>query len=203
MQATDLLASGIHDAKNRLFEAHALLAQADDAQPGLTDARLAIEAAALRLSKTLVAYRMMQQGQPLAVTPVVVGEWLEELADGARASCRRAGIALEAECGFDGAWPFDRQLVADALTNALQNACRYARGRVLLRAAEGADGLCLSVHDDGPGCGKGAPSAAGSGVGLFIAGQLAQQHRRHGRQGRLALADGGAYGGACFELVLP
>ena len=107
---------------------------------------------------------------------------------------------------YDGVWICDREVVADCLVNALQNALRHARREVHLDAAEIDGQLVITVADDGPGFSDQTPSRASSehsGVGLFIAQRIAHLHQRHGHRGELRLSNGGPLGGACFELRLP
>jgi signal transduction histidine kinase len=203
----DVLASGIHDAKNRLFEAQTLLARAEREQGvSLPDARFAITGAAVRLSRTLVAYRLMRDQQPIAIMPVPVVELVEDAVIAVRSQFEREGIALAVDVGFPGEWPLDRTLCVDVLVNALQNACRHAGATVRIMAEVNAEGLCLGVNDDG----SGFPDAAfeklareRSGLGLFIAARIAALHERKGRRGSLTLANGGTLGGAMFRCVFP
>ena len=91
----DVLASGVHDAKNQLFVAESLIAAAE-AKHGieLGEARYAIEAAAQRLSRTLAAYTVLREGATPAVTPVIVGDLCEEVALDQKKHLTEAGIAL-------------------------------------------------------------------------------------------------------------
>jgi len=92
----------------------------------------------------------------------------------------------------------------------MENACKWCRGKVRVRAeAAGPDRLALVVEDDGPGLPpdrreevlrRGArldENAPGSGLGLSIVDELA---RAYG--GSVRLADS-ALGGLKLEAVLP
>lgn len=197
----DILASGIHDAKNQLFQAEVQLVEAE-ARHGidLGEPRYAIEAAARRLSQTLVAYQLVRHEAPLAIQPTVVGDLFDEVVLSQRPHLARLRLALEVDCPLVDAWPLDRDLVTDILNNALQNAGRHARSRIRLSAAEVDGGLAIRIEDDGPGFASLPPAA---GTGLKLAEALARLHCRHQRTGRLHLANGGPLGGACFELWLP
>ncbi len=203
----DVLASGIHDAKNRLFEVHSLLVRAEQEHGlGLADARFAICGAANRLSRTLVAYRLLRDQQPVDMTPVPVAELVEDALLTVRTQFDRAGVALRIDTGFEGEWPLDRTLVTDILVNALQNACRHANSAVRLEIRTSDRTLQLCINDDGAGFpvafAERLPEGR-SGLGLFIACRLAQLHVRKGARGSLSLTNGGALGGALFELRLP
>lgn len=197
----DILASGIHDAKNQLFQAEVQLVEAE-ARHGidLGEPRYAIEAAARRLSQTLVAYQLVRHEAPLAIQPTVVGDLCDEVVLGQRPHLARLQLVLEVDCLVLDAWPLDRDLVTDILNNALQNAGRYARSRIRLSATEADGGLAIRIEDDGPGFASLPPAA---GTGLKLAAALAELHCRHDHHGRLQLANGGALGGARFELWLP
>jgi signal transduction histidine kinase len=197
----DILASGIHDAKNQLFLAESLIAAAE-AQHGLTlgEARYAIEAASDRLSRTLAAYQIMRHSATPAVTPVILEDLCAEvvLAQKPHLACRE--ISLSVDCQVFDAWPLDRDLVTDMLNNAVQNAGRYALGAVKLSVKTEDDWLYLLVEDDGPGFPALPPQF---GTGLMVAERLAALHVQHGRSGALSLSNDSALGGARFELKLP
>ena len=141
----------------------------------------------------------------MPLLPVYVGDLIEDVLIRARESAG-GGSEIVADCRYDGVWICDREVVADCLVNALQNALRHARRKVHLDAAEIDGQLAITVADDGPGFSDQPPSATSSehsGVGLFIAQRIAHLHQRHGRRGELRLSNGGPLGGACFELRLP
>jgi signal transduction histidine kinase len=106
---------------------------------------------------------------------------------------RAAGleVALEAE----GPAPLvgNRQLLAQLVTNLLENALKYvpAGGHVWVRVARTPGGTSLTVSDDGPGIpaadreaalrpfvrvGDAASKAGGSGLGLSLAAAVARLH---------------------------
>lgn len=198
----DTLASGIHDARNQLMIAESQLSERER-QHGidLGEARQAIENAAGRLTRLLAAYRLMQHDVRLALQPCRIDELCSEAALTQRHLFHASGLKLTVNCQVFDEWVCARDLVADMLNNALQNACRHARSEVRLDADIVADGLCLRIADDGPGFAELPPQTTGSG--LLLAARLAELHRRGERQGRLELANGGPLGGAVFALTLP
>ena len=201
MKALDLLASGIHDAKNQLFSAESLIAAAETAHGiDLGEARFAIQAAARRLNQTLACYRQLRHETRIALIPTVIDELCEEVALDQRHHLTAHNITLDLDCHAPDAWPLDRELVTDMLNNAVQNAARHARSRVRLSTGEDAEGLWLRVEDDGPGYPQIPPS---SGTGLLLAASLAEMHVRQGRHGSLTLTNDSALGGARFTLRLP
>ena len=91
----DILASGIHDAKNQLFVAESLIAAREKAlQLDLGEARYAIEAAAERLSRTLAAYRLLRHDAHLAIVPSIVDDLCAEVGLAQQAHLAANGIAL-------------------------------------------------------------------------------------------------------------
>ncbi|MBW7861929.1 MAG: HAMP domain-containing histidine kinase [Rhodocyclaceae bacterium] len=201
----DILSSGIHDAKNQLFLAESLIAQAE-AEHGLKldEARFAIEHAASRLSRLLTAYKLQRKVGSLSIDMVSVPDLLEEAALISASHCTHLGLRLNTESPQGLGWLLDRELLLDILTNAIQNACRYARSQITLSATADEKGLTLKVEDDGPGYSEpDVETMTGNGVGLFVAAEIARMHKSGARHGKLALANGGRHGGAVFELFLP
>lgn len=213
-QAVDVIASGIHDAKNSMFDALARIGvavqaihegKAGVALRPLAETERAVVAAAERLSKLLSAYRLARPENSLAMLAVDVRGLIEDTAIRVRDSAS-GGNPVTLDCRYDGFWICDRELVADCLVNALQNGLRHARRQVHLEAAEVDGYLVLAVTDDGPGFPdhlEAHTDARRSGVGLFIARRIAQLHERLGRHGELRLTNSGPLGGARFELRLP
>lgn len=197
----DILASGVHDAKNQLFVAESIIA-GSEAKHGLdlSEARYAIESTANRLSRALAAYRLLNHGGALAITPAIVADLCAEVALAQRRHLAAGRIALDIDCQVIDEWPLDRDLLTDMLNNAVQNAGRFARRQVRLTACCDDGWLVIRVDDDGPGFGTLPPA---DGTGLQVAGRLARMHNRRGRQGTLQLSNDSLLGGARFELRLP
>lgn len=149
------------------------------------------------------------QGQPGARTPLRASA--EALLRVLQRQHAERGPALsldlpENELAFAG----DAQDLQEMLGNLLDNACRWARGRVRLSAAPAAEGrLCILVDDDGPGIPPAQRAQAllrgqrldeslpGSGLGLAIVAELAQLYG-----GALSL-DESPLGGLRARLLLP
>lgn len=197
----DILASGVHDAKNQLFIAESMIA-ASEAAHGISmgEARYAIESAANRLSRTLTAYHLLRNDATASVTPSIVGDLCDEVMLAQKKHLAARNINLTVQCTVFDEWPLDRDLITDMLNNAVQNAGRYARNAVRLSATTNDDWLCVSVEDDGPGFASLPPE---KGTGLMVAERLAQLHARRERQGSLTLNNDSTLGGARFELRLP
>ena len=122
-----------------------------------------------------------------------------------------SGVALEVEGEPGLLQPINRELVAQALGNLIDNSLKYADGsRIVLSASHLGDGVRLEVRDDGAGIPESrrdearqrfarldpARSIAGSGLGLALVEAVA---RLHG--GTIALSD--AAPGLNVALLLP
>lgn len=201
LRILDILASGVHDTKNQLFIAEALLGQAEASQHiDLSEIRYAIESAANRLSQTLSTYHLLRHGSTLAIAPVIISDLCEEVSLAQKHHLTDHQINFSFDCQVEEAWPLDRDLVSDALNNAVQNAARHAKSQITLSARLQDDGLLLTVSDDGPGFACIPPQ---TGTGLMLAERLAGMHARQEKKGHLRLANGGPLGGAIFEFYLP
>jgi len=212
--AIDVIASGIHDAKNNMFDALARINSASqmirdgksgEALPILAETEQAVLASAERLSKLLSAYRLTRHENPVSLLPVNLHDLLED-AVLRIAPHRRADLVVESHCEIDGYWVCDRELVTDCLVNAMQNALRFAQHEIRIEAAMANARLELTVADDGPGFPTTLPAqlpGEHSGVGLYIARRIAHLHVRHNQHGELKLENGGPLGGAIFRLFLP
>ena len=60
-------------------------------------------------------------------------------------------IVIDAECAEDLYFRGERQDLEEMLGNLIDNACKWARGRVRVRCEKAAGRLVLTIEDDGPG----------------------------------------------------
>lgn len=228
--AIDVIASGVHDAKNSLFDALTRLGVVSDAletqdcttaREALGDAHRTLARTAERLTLAMSAYRLARHENPVSLLPCSVPDLLayarmrvDEAGGGTEAGSPAKELAIT--CSVEEEWLLDRELIADCLVNAIANARRHARSRVLVDAqaeapapAGGGGFLLIAVADDGDGFPPSAtrqqtfPVQARSGIGLFVTAQIAALHRVGGRSGSLELANGGPLGGAVLTLRLP
>lgn len=108
-----------------------------------------------------------------------------------------------------GAFRGERRDLEEMLGNLLDNACKWARGRVVVECLRERDRIAVSVDDDGPGLAAAGRDAAsgrgvrldeatpGTGLGLAIVRELADTYG-----GSVALGDS-PLGGLRATVVLP
>ena len=139
-----------------------------------------------------------------------VAEILDELARTLERIFRDKGIEIDWDAADDLYFLGERQDLLEIAGNAMENACKWGRSRVRVRAEPvGEERLRLTIEDDGPGLPADAREAAlqrgarldesapGSGLGLSILHELA---RAYGGALRL---DTAALGGLRVEVELP
>jgi K+-sensing histidine kinase KdpD len=167
-------------------------------------AQQAIERVSERLNQMLVTYRMANGGLAPSIYPVDLQMLVSEAA-------LRCFDGFESDIDVtvgelaDESWPLDRDLVTDVLVNAMENAKRYAKSKILIESRLEDGGFRVLVADDGAGFPEVATQeerVGSSGVGLQLAQAIAALHERHGRKGSLKLYNG-MLGGAVFDLWLP
>jgi signal transduction histidine kinase len=158
------------------------------------------------LRRARAAARAQGQGERTEVAPV-----LDELTATLERIFRDGGCVIDWDAPDDLAFLGERQDLLEIVGNVLENACKWSKGRVRVRAAAGErpDRLRLVVEDDGPGLPedrraevmkRGArldESSPGSGLGLSIVDELA---RAYG--GDVQLGES-AWGGLKVEVALP
>ena len=116
---------------------------------------------------------------------------VEASADGLARALRRfhaaRGLSIEIAVPADHAVRVQREDLDEMLGNLIDNACRWARSRVVVTSSPaGEAGLIISIDDDGPGLAEGLREAvlqrgvradqatSGSGLGLAIVRDLAE-----------------------------
>lgn len=200
------MAAVVHDIKNQLAELALRLGGRGDAA---TEMELAMNASR-RLTELLLVHQ--EESNLLRANPDTVcpEDFLDMLLTEYRELFPALDFVLDVEnapaCAF-----FDDALVRLAFANALHNACRHAQRCIRLSASPQGGFLVLEVRDDGAGypeailAGGGkqpsATSGRGTGLGLYLAGKIAERHQSGGRHGRIELAN--AEQGAVFRMLLP
>lgn len=120
------------------------------------------------------------------------------------------GIAIEVECADHLIFRGARHDLEEMLGNLMDNACKWARSRVNVRADRQDDTIVLTIDDDGDGLPPSKrnevmkrgrrldESVPGTGLGLSIVADLASLYG-----GRFALDDAKELGGLSAQLRLP
>jgi len=124
-------------------------------------------------------------------------------------------LEVQGECTGEFSCYCDQRLLCSALEGLLNNAQRYAKGRILLSAAQQGDLTTFSIEDDGPGFSP-EQLAAGpdrlaendlgngnTGLGMFFVSRIAAMHRHKGKTGHISFGNDSRLGGARFTLFLP
>lgn len=187
------------------------LARPHEASPLETERAVLEEAIRMeRLVDDLLQLARSDSGQTTRTDPVDLDDIVFREIERARAP----GASEIDASGVSGAQTVgDRDQLARAIRNLLDNAVRHARGRVTVALSEDGGAIALAVADDGPGIPPEdreriferftrldearAREAGGAGLGLAIAREIADRH-----SGSLTL-DPDHADGARFVLRLP
>ena len=163
-----------------------------------------------QLAEDLLILARSSEGQlPVQPEPLALREQLERVARrfGDRAAERGRGITVDA--GDEPSVYADELRLRQALGNLVDNALRYGRGEIVLRARRAGPGLALEVADEGEGFAAGFAERAferfardeltrtreGAGLGLSIVRAIAEAHG-----GRAEVVEGA---GATVRVWLP
>jgi signal transduction histidine kinase len=147
-----------------------------------------------RTLATLLQIALAESGAPLASpAPVNLGELADELVELFEPVARERGLRLTDRVDSDVIVEGNRQLLAQLITNLLENALKYvpAGGRIEVLVKRLADSAQLVIGDNGPGMAAeereraGQPFARvgqragleGSGLGLSLVSAIARLHR--------------------------
>ncbi|RPJ67667.1 sensor histidine kinase [Alteromonas sediminis] len=178
---------------------------------------------ALRLNTNLVQmlslYRSGMSDLPLTVDEHNINDILADIEASNRYYCDQKGIELQWQCEPELCWFFDSELIYLLLNDAVINALRYGKTKVVMSASieltkEG-EQLLIAVSDDGDGYPESMLSTTNkqvhkpnlkegrTGLGLFFASMIADAHDNNGRRGEISLENGGTLGGSVFRVKLP
>ncbi len=224
MDFSTIVGVATHDMKNSVGVITAyledLLAQAGKASDGGEGGELLQQTLyeAQRVNGHLVQlmamYKIERGMYPFDPQEVDLDEFAQEALARVAPLSRIKGLVLESELGpkLEGRF-FDRELMMSVVTQAMFNAVRYTRRRIVLRVHSVAEGLSMAVDDDGLGFpgfmldraypNQGINSQTGStGLGLYFARQVALLHRHGDRQGTTQL-ENLPEGGGRFTITVP
>lgn len=195
-----------HALKNPLSVLSHEVSQLAVPQRAVIDSQVeAIRAQVERILKRIRAAGPSSAGQPR----VPVGPVCDDLVFSLGVIYRERQIQLSASADPDLCFAGDAEDFAEMLGNLADNACKWARRRVAIRATAQEGHLRIVVEDDGPGIAPDARETVlgrglrldqqvpGSGLGLDIVREIVLLYR-----GKLTLGDS-ALGGLRAELRLP
>jgi two-component system, OmpR family, sensor histidine kinase PhoQ len=139
---------------------------------------------------------------PLLIAPV-----LERIRDALAKVHAEKALAFTVDCAPDLAWRMDEGDLFEMMGNLMDNAAKWAKQRVAVKAWREAGSLWIRVEDDGPGFSDTESilrlhvrldeRVPGHGVGLAVVSDLVASHH-----GELKLARA-ALGGGRVDVVLP
>lgn len=201
-----MLATAVHEMKNMMGELSLNLDEYYHQHPDAEIARM--RALSRVLQDRLLQILILQNGgdrvevNAEAINPQ---EFLGEVAvDAGLMLPRNMTFELKSEVSEVPFWFIDRYLISQVLMNALHNAFKFAKSRVVLICREEADGLLFAVQDDGagypdlPGFRPDAqPDEAKKGTGF---GLRFNERIVSALGGKMSRSNDG---GACFALWLP
>lgn len=218
-----VLASSVHDMKNSLGMLLNTLADVMDQYPPQNDthaksyAVLEYEAARINseLIQLLSLYRLDHDNVRVHIDECVVADILSEQVARNYELLQTRALELTLECDETLLGYFDSDLVGGVINNILVNCARYSKQKLRLSAQQTAEGLCITIEDDGPGYPEDMLNAStfaeihpnfASGrphVGLMFANKVALMHKNKSLQGFIRLSNDSLLGGGCFRLFLP
>ena len=154
----------------------------------------------------LLSYARMDRNQKfIEYTPVLLRDWLQEQMLMHKRVCNKKTLQIshDPKLPSQAIACMDPKLMARALGNLIQNACRYAEQNVHIHFGVIKDEYQLSVDDDGPGIPaaiqesifepftRADPSrdrnSGGYGLGLAIVKQIAEAHQGRVESGKSEL----------------
>ena len=151
--------------------------------------------------------RAIAGGAARFAPPLLVAPILERIQAALAKVYADKALDFSIECPPELAWRIAEGDLFEMLGNLLDNAAKWARGRVGVRVWRDAGRLCICIEDDGPGFSdtesvlrlhvRGDERVPGHGVGLAVVSDLVASH-----QGELKLVRG-AMGGGRVDIVLP
>ncbi len=207
------LADLAHSLKTPLAVARARIESEADS-PGLIDDL----SEQVRRMDEIVAYQLSRaatSGRPTFATPIPVASHAEDLVISLEKVYADKGVLCEFDIDETASFYGQRGDLLELLGNLLENAFKWARGRVMLRVhsiageqAQHRPGLELAVEDDGPGVPsesmewmmqrgvRGDERVKGHGIGLAIVQDIVRAYRAE-----LRVESSAELGGARFVVI--
>jgi signal transduction histidine kinase len=216
-----VLASAVHDMKNSLgmlLNSLDELRREQGSNVGESRKFNTLQYEAERMHNDLVQllgiYRLGENNLSAHIEEHFVPDFLSEHMARHTPLLEGLGIQFELEADDINGF-FDEDLLTGVLNNTMNNALRYTREKIRLKAAERDGYLVISVEDDGEGYPEnmqhtGTPdfktldfNNGSTSLGLFFAASVARLHRKGETRGSIRLHNEGELGGGVFEIWLP
>lgn len=215
------LALTIHDVKNSLAlfldRVEAVQAMDEDAGKKYASFKYEIKRINNNLVRLLSLYKVDEENYTLQDDFYLIDDLLEEIGAEYAAMLHEKGIELIVDCPDGLCFRLDKGLIYGVLDNAINNAVRYTKTKIKLKAAGEEGYLALSVQDDGSGypesmliqeapakCGASMDADSGTtGLGIYFSQSVASLHKGEKGEGYIRLANEGELGGSCFSIYLP
>lgn len=226
MNFADILASTLHDTKNSLG---VLLNNLDDIiircsakNCSMHSEFYAMQYEIQRLNNSLIRLLSLYKAEKSQLSTNIdyqaVDEVLDDVATTHEILLKSRGIRLLTESQQCLYWAFDKNLIEGVLDNIINNAFRYAKSTVKIRAFTENGYLAIQIEDDGQGY---PPSmllnenklpefkqeidfkTGSTGLGLYFSLMIANMHVNNDKKGFIAVINGGSLGGGIFSIYLP
>jgi two-component system sensor histidine kinase PhoQ len=207
----DSLGSLAHELKTPLAVIRASLQQGEGAAAGINRE--------IDRMSSIVDRQLARAGGSAGVTvgqaPVAVAPMAQELRGALLKVHSARDLDFSIEVAADACFVGDVGDLMELMGNLLDNACKWCRGRVSLKAevrepAGLRPRLCLQVSDDGPGVApadrerilqrgvRASDSTEGHGIGLALVSDTVALYG-----GQITVTQSAELGGACFVVLLP
>ena len=226
MNFSDILASTLHDTKNSLGllfnNLEDIIASCREQTCSKHADFYALQYEIQRLNHSLIRllslYKAEKSQLAANIDYYAIDDFLEEVAVAHEKLLASRGIQLVTECENGLTWALDRNLTGGVLDNIINNAFRYARSTVRIRAFTENGYLVVQIEDDGTGYPpamlinenrqpqfkKEIDFKTGStGLGLYFALMVAGMHVNQGKEGFISINNNGELGGGVFSIYLP
>lgn len=220
---SSVIAVAIHDMKNSLSLLMQSIEQMSAVIPQeVTQAHNSLNSVhyeANRMNTTLVQvlslYRAEIDALPVNIDEVFIAELFDEIVESNKLYTEQQGIEVQVSADEDLSWYLDRELIYLLIHDVIINAVRYGCKNIHVTAAVENGFLTVCVEDDGPGyppnmlemsskvLNQHCISEGRTGLGLFFARLMAQNHKNMGKCGSIRLANSDISGGSIFTLTLP
>lgn len=192
--ATDAIA---HDLRTPLTRVRASLHRArqlpdlSSHQAIILDRSVAdLDAVVERFGALLRIAELEASGRRSGLRRLELAPLLEEVADLYQPLAEENGIALSLSLDARSVIEADRELLFEAIGNLVDNAVKFARSRVMIRAGTLSGRAAVEIVDDGPGVpederdavrrrfhrAKGASGVEGTGLGLAVVSAIVHLH---------------------------